>query len=53
MSYNLKSEYKYICDNKEALKRLMQEEGFIFKESSNIYDDFLILRFEGIKISQS
>ena len=42
MSYNLKSEYKYICDNKEALKRLMQEEGFIFKESSNIYDDFLI-----------
>ena len=26
MSYNLKSEYKYVCDNKEALKRLMQEE---------------------------
>lgn len=42
MSYNLKSEYKYVCDNKEALKRLMQEEGFIFKESTSIHDDFLI-----------
>ena len=42
MSLNLKSEYKYICADKEALKRLMQEDGFIFKESSNIHDDYLI-----------
>lgn len=42
MSLNLKSEYKYICADKEAFKRLMQEEGFIFKENYSIHDDFLI-----------
>ncbi len=42
MALNLKSEYKYICDDIEKLKKIMQEEGFIFKESIKIHDDYLI-----------
>lgn len=42
MSINIKSEYKYVCEDKNKLKELMREEGFIFKNSSVQRDDYFI-----------
>lgn len=53
MSVNLKSEYKYICSSNDELKKVMQEEGFIFKESVKIHDDYLIDINENMILNES
>lgn len=42
MSATIKSKNKYICKDKEELKQLIKEEGFIFKNSTIQKDEYLI-----------
>lgn len=42
MSISKKSESKYLCKNRELLKNIMKDEGFIFKNSSLQIDEYFI-----------
>lgn len=42
MSTTIKSENKYLCEDKNKLKELMKEEGFIFKNSTIQRDEYFI-----------
>lgn len=42
MSMTIKSENKYLCEDKNKLKELMKEEGFIFKNSTIQKDEYFI-----------
>lgn len=42
MSMTIKSQNKYLCEDKTKLKELMKEEGFIFKNSALKRDNYFI-----------
>ncbi|MBQ8379373.1 MAG: CYTH domain-containing protein [Clostridia bacterium] len=42
MSMTIKSENKYLCEDKNKLKELMKEEGFIFKNSTMQRDEYFV-----------
>lgn len=42
MSMTIKSENKYLCEDKNKLKELMKEEGFIFKNSTMQKDEYFV-----------
>ena len=42
MPITIKSENKYLCEDKNKLKELMKEEGFIFKNSTMQKDEYFV-----------